>query len=708
VKFVKIDNLDRLFNPRTVALIGASNRKGSVGHDIMRNILVSSFEGTLYPVNHVRESVQSVKCLKSIMDIKEELDLVIVATPARTVPEIVKQAGKKKVGGMVIISAGFKEAGEEGLKLFEEVKDIAKKNNIRIIGPNCLGFLRPSINLNASFATKMPKKGNIAFISQSGALCTAILDWAQANNVGFSYFVSVGSMADISYHDLIEYFDKDPNTNSILIYMESLSNAKAFLEASKKYTTKKPVIVLKVGRSSQGAHAAASHTGSLAGNDRSYDAAFKSAGIIRVNDSHELFDCAQILAMQKRPKGNRLAIITNAGGPGVISTDYLVKQNGVLANLSKKTLDALDKVLPNTWSHGNPVDVLGDANSARYKDAVGIIAKDKNVDGLLIILTPQSMTDCSKVSEEIVKLAKKYSNKMFLACWMGESAVFEGRKILDQNNVPVFRLPENAIRGFITLYKSTHMVENLPSKFDCIKHTKYNKKENINLISLLKKQKRKTMTEDESKRFLANYGILQAEHSIAKDLKSALKKAEKIGYPIAMKILSSDILHKTDVKGVIIDIKNETELKKEYGILMKNIKKYKPDAKIEGVFLEKMCSKRYELILGAKKDSIFGHIIVFGQGGTAVEIIKDTQVALPPLNCRVAHNLISGTKIYEQLKGFRGIKAIDMKELQRIICQFSDLLMDFPELLEVDINPLIVDENNNLIVLDAKIIIDLE
>jgi acetyltransferase len=703
---VVLDNLERLFNPETVALVGASNREGSVGHDIMKNILVSSFQGTLYPVNHSRESVQSVKCVKSILDIKEKLDLVIVATPAKTVPEIVRQAAKKKVGGMVIISAGFKEAGEEGIKLFEEVKKIAKKAKIRIMGPNCLGFLRPSVNLNASFATKMPKKGNIALISQSGALCTAILDWAQSNNVGFSYFVSVGSMVDISYHDLIDYFDKDPETNSILIYMESLSNPELFLRAARNYTGKKPIIVLKVGRSEQGAHAAASHTGSLAGNDRSYDAAFKSAGVIRVNDSHELFDCAQILAMQSRPKGDKLAIITNAGGPGVISTDYLIKQKGVLANLSSLTLKELDKVLPNTWSHGNPVDVLGDANSARYKDAISIIAKDKNVDGLLIILTPQSMTDCSKVSEEVVKVSKKYPEKTFLACWMGEAAVFEGRKILDKNNVPVFRLPENAIRGFITLYKSTHTVKKLSDKSSCIKHVKYNKAGNKKLITKLRKEKRLVMTEDEAKKFLANYGIMQAKHAIAKDVESAIKWAKIIRYPVAMKILSSDILHKTDVKGVIVDIKDEIELKLEYSKLMKNVKKFRPDAKIEGVFLEKMCSKRYELILGAKKDPIFGHIIVFGQGGTAVELIKDTQVALPPLNCDTSLDLISNTKIYKQLKGFRGIKPIDIKGLQRIVCQFSDLLLDFPELSEVDINPLIVDEKNNLMVLDAKIIIE--
>ncbi len=695
--------LDVFFNPKTVAVIGASSEKKSVGYQIFSNLIGSGFEGIIYPVNMKRTSAQGVKCYPSVSSIPDKIDLVIIATPAATVPGLVEDCGKVGVSGIVIVSAGFKEVGAEGKKLYDQILENAKKYDIRIMGPNCLGFIKPSLHLNASFAGKMPLPGKIAFISQSGALCTSVLDWAIKQNVGFSHFVSIGEMADIGFDDLIDYFGTDPETNSILIYMESLTNARRFLSAARAFSRMKPIIVLKAGKTLGGAKAALSHTGSLAGDDRVFDAAFKRAGVIRVNEIGELFDNAKTLSMQRLPHGNKLAIVTNAGGPGVIATDYLLTNNGQLATLSEETIKKLNECLPPAWSGSNPIDVLGDAPPKRYKDAVSLCIGDEGVDATLVILTPQGVTDSTGVAKEIVTLPR---SKTMLASWMGEDAVREGRELLEKGNVPVYRTPEDAEKCFMAMYQYSKNLEllyetpaSIPSKF--VPKTKENKK----LIVEAMKAGRYVLTENESKMILANYGIPINRNFVAKTDSEAEEDAADIGFPVAMKIVSPDIMHKTDVGGVKLNVGSAIDAKNAFNDILASVKSKMPNARIEGVLIEKMQHKKYELLIGSKKDPIFGPVIVFGMGGVAVEVFNDTNVGLPPLNMALAMRIIEDTKIFKLLKGYRGMKGVDISAIQFLLYKFAYLVMDFPEIKEVDINPFAVDEEGG-VVLDAKIVLD--
>lgn len=698
------ENLKRTFNPETIAVVGASNKDGSVGNSVMKNLL-GKFAGIVYPVNPKRKSIMGVRAYKSLTTIPDKIDLVVVATPAPTVPALVKEAGRKKAGGMVIITAGFKEAGEEGKELFNNVVSLAKQFKLRIIGPNCLGFLRPKNNLNASFANKMALPGRIAFISQSGALCTAVLDWSIQYNVGFSHFVSLGSMADVGFESMLEYLEEDEDTDAVLVYMESLSNPSAFLKAASSISKKKPVVVLKVGRSSAGAKAALSHTGSLAGNDSVYDAAFRRTGVSRVKESQSLYNCAQVLSRQPFPKGNRMAIITNAGGPGVISTDSLIEEGGKVAQLSPMTIRKLNSFLPYHWSHGNPVDVLGDADPERYKNAVNACIKDRNVDGVMVVLTPQSMTRPMEIAKSIIEIYKKNPKKPVLAVWMGEEDVELGRKSLEKGDIPVYRIPESAVKVFMSMYKYTKHKEEL-KKQKAVKHNPHkNKAKNKRLINKIFSEGRTTMTEIEAKWFISNYDIPTANFGLATSSDEAWKLASKIGFPVVMKVSSPDILHKTDSGGVVTDINTPENARKAFENIMTTVKKKEPRAGIEGVMIEEMVSKKFELLIGSKKDDLFGPTIVFGKGGVTVELERDTSITLPPINKKQAEQLMEDTKIYQQLKGFRGLKGVSIKNMQQILYNFSRMLVDFPELKEVDINPFAVDEKGGA-VLDAKIVLD--
>lgn len=704
--------LNSLFNPRSIAVIGASDKKGSVGYALMDNLINSDYKGVVYPINNKHESVHSIRAYDSVKEVGDKIDLAIIATPAATVPEIVKDCGEAGVSGVVIISAGFSEAGKKGEEMSDEILALARKYDMRVIGPNCLGFIRPSLNLNASFASKMALPGKIAFISQSGALCTAILDWSLKNNVGFSHFVSIGSMVDVGFHDLIDHFGEDPDTDSILIYMESLTNARKFLSAARAFSRTKPIIVLKVGRSSEGARAAKSHTGSLAGNDSVFDAAFERAGVIRVDTTVALFHTAKTLAMQPRPQGNRMAVITNAGGPGVIATDALVYSHSQIANLEKNTIDKLNEFLPAAWSHGNPVDVLGDAGADRYKKALDICIKDKNVDAVLVILTPQSMTDPVAVAKELVALNEKInkdSNKVkktILASWMGGDDVLEGRRILEKGNIPIYRQPEDAIRSFAYIYKFSKNLETLYETPSTIPHAFTPKTdENRKIINKAINDGRDALTESEAKQMLANYDIPVVDHAIAQSATEAEKMAEKIGFPVAMKILSPDIIHKTDIGGVKLNVSSREEANKAFRDIMTAVRRHEPQAIIDGIFIEGMVNKRYELLIGCQKDPIFGPSIVFGMGGVAVEVFKDTKVGLPPLNMALSLRLIKETKIYKLLRGYRNMPGIDLQAVQFLLYKFSYLVADFPEIKELDINPFAIDEHGG-IVLDAKVILD--
>jgi len=698
-------NLEKIFNPKTIAVVGASDNEKTVGHALINNLLNSDFSGTVYPVNIKRKSVHSVKAYNKVSEIPDKIDLVLIATPALTVPEIVADCGQAGVAGCLIISAGFKEIGRVGEQRAQTVLSLAKKYRLRLIGPNCLGFIRPQLHLNASFAGRMALPGKLAFISQSGALCTAILDWSLKNNVGFSHFVSIGEMLDVGFADLIDYFGQDPEISSILIYMESLSAARRFMSAARAVARGKPIIVLKVGRSPAGAKAAQSHTGSLAGDDAIFDAAFERAGVVRVNTVLDLFHTAKALAMQPRPAGHRLAVVTNAGGPGVIATDALIYSGGQVPVLDEKTIRGLDKTMPANWSRSNPVDILGDADHRRYETAMQAVIKDDNVDAVLAILTPQAMTDPAAIARSLVKVGRK-SKKTILASWMGGDTVAEGRTILEKGNIPIYRTPEDAISCFSHLCRYSENLALLYETPATIPHAfKPQTEKNEQLIAAVAGSGREIFTEAEAKKFLANYEIPVVRHKIANSASQAAVAAAALGWPVAMKILSPDILHKTDIGGVALNINSQEEARSAYERIIANVKKSLPRAQIHGIFIEPMVKKRYEILIGAKKDRLFGPAIIFGLGGVAVEIFKDTKVGLPPLNMSLAMRLIEKTKIYRLLKGYRGMPGVDLSAVQFLLYKFAYLLIDFPEIKEIDINPFAVDENGG-IVLDAKIILD--
>jgi len=698
-------NLDKLFKPKTIAVIGASNSKGSVGKAFMDNLVDGGYRGKVFPVSIKRKRVKNIKAYKSIKDIPKKIDLAIIATPARTVLEIIEDCGQAGVETAAIISSGFSETGRKGVAMSKKILAAARKFNIKILGPNCLGFIIPSANLNASFANKTARPGRIAFISQSGALGASILDWSIKNNVGFSYFVSIGEMLDIGFHDLIDYFGRDPNTSSILIYMESLKEAKKFISAARAFSATKPIVVLKVGRSEEGAQAARSHTGSLTGNDAIFSAVFERAGIVRVDTVDGLFCTAKLLAMQNRPKNNRLAVITNAGGPGVIAADAIAYSSIRLASLEKKTIKRLNNILPSAWSKRNPIDLLGDADHLRYREAIKICLEDKNVDGILTILTPQSMTDPEAIARELVKVSKN-TKKTLLASWMGGESVAKGIKRLEAGNIPAYISPEDAISSFASVYdysKNLNLLNEVPSTIPQAFSPRI--KKNKELINSVIKDNRDSLTEAEAKELLANYKIPVAKSGLAKTAREAVKIASNIGFPVVMKILSPDIVHKTDIGGVKLNVNSKKEAYKAFRGIMSSVKRHNPQADVHGVFVEKMINKRYELILGCQKDPIFGPALVFGMGGLAVEIFKDIRVGLPPLNMSLSMRMIANTKIYKLLKGFRNIPRVDLPAIQFLLYKFSYLMVDFPEIKEFDVNPFAIDEYGG-VVLDAKVILD--
>lgn len=699
------ERLHAMLNPRHIAVIGASGNHTSVGGAVFQNLVTGSFAGKVYPVNPKYPTIGEHRCFANLSEINVHLDLVIIATPAVTVPGIVAEAVKRQASGITILSSGFTEAGEQGIGLSRDVLAETQPARVPVIGPNCLGFMRPSQSLNATFARASAHPGRIAFISQSGALCTAILDWANRNYVGFSAFVSIGDMIDIGFHNLIDYFSNDPETESIILYMESLSRARHFLSAARAASRIKPVIVLKSGKSQEGTRAARSHTGSLAGNDRVFDAAFKRAGMLRVQTIGELFDAAETLDMQKLPYGKRLAIVTNAGGPGVIATDALIEQGGHIAELSPKTMDILAEQLPPSWSHGNPVDILGDAGPERFVHAVKTCLADDGVDGILVVLTPQAMTDPVAVAEAVATL-RKTTDKVILASWMGEYTVDSGRAVLEQARIPVYRIPEHAVRCFMNMYRYKRNLTLLQETPATIPHAfSPDKSRAAAIIRAVGQTGRTVLTEHESKQLLRTYEIPVVEGEVAHSPDEAVAIADSIGYPVVLKISSPDILHKTEAGGHLLNLATSVEVRRGYDTIVNGIKTAAPNAHIDGVLVERMLKKSHELIIGCKKDPIFGPAIVFGMGGVAVDIFQDTTIGLPPLNMALAMRLIDDTRIAKLLKGYRNMPGVDIASIQFVLYSFAYLIMDFPEILEVDINPFSVDEHGG-VVLDAKILLD--
>lgn len=694
--------LEKLFNPKSIAAIGASDREGSVGFVLIRNLLSGSYGGKVFPVNIRHDTIFGKPAYRNIKNVPEKVDLAVIATPAETVPEVVEQCGKEGVEAVVILSAGFTEVGKEGSKRSEKILKTAAKYNMRILGPNCIGFINPLLGLNATFLKQKVLPGRIVLISQSGALGSTILDWAIEQNVGFSHFVSVGSMIDIGFHDLIDYFGMDPHTSSILIYMESLQDARRFMSAARAFSRSKPIIILKAGRSQEGAMATLSHTGSMAGNDAAFTAAFRRAGIVRVNTIAQLFHCAQALAMQPRPEGNRLAIITNAGGPGVLATDFLVEKDGQLAKLSKETIQKLNAAMPQDWSKGNPVDIMGDATPDRYSKALSICLEDKGVDGVLVIYAPQGISAAVEVAKAVGRISHQ-SKKTILATWMGERDVVQARDVLENEKVPNYRYPEDAIEVFHLMYSYTHNLQALhETPMEIPRRFSPDKAEVQRIIDQAFEEGRTSLSEIESKAVLTAFEIPVTPGYLVTSETAAATAAKHIGFPVVMKAELNASIHKSDFGGIKFPVQNATHAKMAFQDLVSAARKFHADKVLRGVLIEPYVQKDYEIILGARKDPIFGPIILFGMGGVTVEVFQDRNVALPPLNMALAEQLMEDTKIYRLLKGYRAAEAVDIAAIQYVLYKFAYLVMDFPEISEVEINPFAIDKMGG-VVLDAKV-----
>ena len=707
-----VRNLEKIFRPQSVAVVGASDQPGKVGYTLLKNLVDAGFPGPIYPVNAKRPTVQGLPAVARISDLPAPPDLAVISTPSPTVPAVVRECGDMGIRGIVIISAGFREVGAEGKQLEEEIRrDAARYDGMRIIGPNCLGVIAPHSKLNASFAAATPPAGRVAFLSQSGALCTSMLDWALEEEIGFSYFVSIGNMLDVGVGDLIDYFGSDPTTDSIVLYVESITDARQFMSAARAFARQKPIVVYKAGRFAQSAKAAASHTGAMAGVDAVYDAAFQRAGAVRVTQVDDLFDCAELLARKRIPKGPRLAIVTNAGGPGVMATDALLARQGTLATLSDRSLAALNAALPASWSHNNPVDVLGDAPPERLAQALDIVLADEGVDAAMVMLTPQAMTDPTGAARAAGEVAARHA-KPVLAVWMGGESVREGIQALNRRGVPTYQTPDHAVRSFMYLVSYAHNLETLyetprdvPLTFKLDRPAA--RRRFGEMAAALGGAGQAVLSEDDSKELLDAYGLPVTLPIRAATVEAAVEAAERIGYPVVLKIASPDITHKTDVGGVALNLASAEQVRASFDSVTRSARERKPDARIDGVTVQRMMAPvaGVELILGAKQDPVFGAVILVGAGGVTAELFQDRALGLPPLNERLASRMLESLRSWPLLKGYRGRPAVNVDRLIEIIMRFSYLVADFPEIVEIDVNPLLV-APEEAIALDARMVID--
>jgi acetyltransferase len=692
-------NLEKIFSPESIAVIGASDEKDSVGYALMKNLTEAGYERKVYPVNIHKTEILGFKAYKTVGQLPETVDLAVIATPAKTVPMLIEECGKAGIVGAIIISAGFKEAGPEGRELEAKILETKRKYGMRIVGPNCLGVIRPSINLNATFTNRIPKQGNVAFISQSGALGSAILDWAIHENIGFSNFVSIGSMIDVDFGDLIDYLGTDPKTRSILMYIEGITNARKFMSAARHFARTKLIIVVKAGKFDETAKAVATHTGTQAGEDMAYDAAFKRVGIVRVEEIGGLFNCAEVLGVQPLPRGPNLAIITNAGGAGVMAADALISGGGKLAELDPETVEKLGKVLPLYWSKANPVDILGDAKTGRYEAAIAACLGDNNVDGLLIIYVPQGVEDSVSVAKSVSRFCEKREfGKPILTSFMGYEEVEEANSVLNENNIPTYSTPEQAIRTYLYMNQYKRNLELLYQTPEELPVDSSPPKRPITVvIREAAKENRENLTEIESKQILENYKIPVNKTLTAETEDEAVFAAAQIGYPVMLKILSPQIQDT-----VVFDVKSDSELREAFRKIVQLIREQKSDAEIVRVTIQPVIKKQgYRVRLGAKPDSLFGPVILFGMDDVSTGIFDDVGVGLPPLNQALARRII------EETKGYKNVPPANLKLLEEIMVRFSQLLVDFPQIKEVDINPLVIDEKEAH-VLDAQIVVDKE
>ncbi len=697
--------LEAVFNPRSVAVVGASERPGSVGRNVLWNLLSNPFGGTVFPVNPNRPNVLGIRGYRTLGDIPERIELAVVTTPAASVPEVISECIAAGVRAAIIVSAGFRETGPKGLELELEIKKRLAGSRLRVIGPNCLGVMNPVTGLNATWAHTIARPGNVAFISQSGALCTAILDWSLREMVGFSSFVSVGSMLDVGWGDLIDYFGDDPRTHSIVCYMESIGDARSFLSASREVSLNKPIIVIKAGRTEDSAKAAASHTGALAGSDEVLEAAFRRTGVLRVVTIGDLFYMSEVLAKQPRPRGNRLAILTNAGGPGVLAADTLTALGGRLAELSPESMEALNAFLPPHWSHGNPVDVLGDADAQRIAKALEIIAKDPNCDGMLVVTAPQGLTSPTTIAE-LLKPYARSTGKPVLASFIGGAEVASANEIMNRAGIPTFPFPDTAARAFNYMWKYAYNLRGLYQTPVIHEPADPDRARADEIVRQVHDSGRTTLTEYESKQLLAAYRIPIVDTKIARTEDEAVFAAQELGFPVVLKLYSETVTHKTDVGGVQLSIRNEPAVRSSFCAIRDNVTRKMGAEHFLGVTVQPMISHEngYEVILGSSVDPQFGPVLLFGSGGQLVEVFRDRALALPPLNTTLARRMMEQTKIYAALQGVRGRKGVDLAGLEELLVRFSQLVVEQPRVKEVDINPLLASPDS-LMALDARVVL---
>jgi acetyltransferase len=706
-RYQKRHPLNAIFTPKTIAVVGATEKADSVGRALLWNLISNPFGGTVFPVNAKRASVLGIKAYPNLAALPEHVDLAVIATPASTVPGVIAECVETGVKGAIIISAGFKESGAAGAELEQQVLEQARKGKLRIIGPNCLGVMNPLSGLNATFASDMARPGHVAFISQSGALCTAVLDWSLDENVGFSAFVSIGSMVDVGWGDLLDYLGSDPQTTCIVIYMETIGNARAFLSAAREVALSKPIIILKAGRTQAASQAAASHTGTLTGSHEVFEAACRRSGVLPVNHIDELFSMAEVLAKQPLPQGPHLTILTNAGGPGVLATDALLSGGGALTPLTSQTLAAFSSMLPEHWSHNNPVDILGDADPERYVKALEVAAQDPNSDGLLVILTPQAMTDPTLTAEQLKQYATT-TGKPILASWMGGAEVASGTTILNRANLPTFPYPDTAAQVFNYMW---HYRSNLRSLYETPQPSlEFDQNEPdralaARLIDTARQAGRTLLNELESKQLLAAYGIPTVETRIAINEDEAVRYAEEIGYPVVLKLFSNTITHKTDVGGVQLHLGGPAVVRRAYQSIETSVREKVGAEHFQGVTVQSMITlDGYELILGSSLDPQFGPVLLFGSGGQLVEIYQDSALALPPLTTTLARMVMEQTRIFTALKGVRGRPPVDLAALERLLVRFSYLAIEQRWIKEIDLNPLLA-APKELLALDARVVL---
>jgi len=700
-------NLDAIFNPASVALIGASPETGSLGRVVLGNLLRDDFQGRIWPVNPKYDEILKTRCYRSVADLPGVPELGVIVTPPRIVPGVVSELAKAGTRGAVVITAGFGEGGQkEGKVLEKAMLEAAAPSLLRIVGPNCLGVMVPGIGLNAGFAHMAPSPGKIAFLSQSGAIVTGVLDWAAERDIGFSHMVSMGAMADVDFGDLLDHFGRDPDSAAILIYMETVTDARKFMSAARAAARAKPIVVIKSGRHEAGAKAASSHTGAMAGADAVFDAAFRRAGILRVKTLDELFDAVETLAKCKAPDGDRLAILSNGGGFGVLAADGVIDAGGSMAALPPKTIKALGEVLPPTWSHGNPIDIIGDAPGSRYAAALELLLEDRSSDAVLVLNCPTGVASSEEAARAISEgVALGAGRKLVLTSWVGGSAAEGGRRVFREADVPTYDTPGDATRAFMHLVHhraaQSALIEtppSLPEEFSPdIAAARVP-------IEAALAENREWLSEVEAKALLAAYDVPIVATQIAADADAAVAAARQIGKPVALKILSPDITHKSDVGGVVLGIDGPDDVRAETEAMFARVRAVNPKARIDGVTVQQMVVRpnAHELILGLAEDPMFGPVVLFGAGGVAVEVLDDKALALPPLNMKLAFDAILQTRIYKQLIGYRDRPRADLDAVALVLVKVSRMAADLQEIAELDINPLFADENG-VIALDARV-----